>query len=60
MREKPEPKRGDGQILELPGISAYVYATAAGIFEPFQANGTKVSAGEPAGPIHSTLSIIHI
>lgn len=49
VREKPEPRRGDGQILELPGISAYVYATADGIFEPFHANGSKVSAGEPTG-----------
>lgn len=54
VREKPEPRRGHGQILELPGISAYVYATADGIFEPFHANGTKVSAGEPAGRIHCT------
>jgi predicted deacylase len=54
VREKPEPRRGEGQILELPGISAYVYATADGIFEPFHANGTKVSAGEPAGRIHCT------
>jgi predicted deacylase len=53
-RDKPEPKRGDGQILELPGTSAYVYASADGIFEPFHANGETVSAGQPAGRIHCT------
>lgn len=53
-RYEPQAERGGGQILELPGASAYVYATADGIFEPFHANGTKVSAGEPAGRIHCT------
>ena len=53
-RDKPEPRRGDGQVLELPGTAAYVYATADGIFEPFHANGEKVSAGQPAGKIHCT------
>lgn len=53
-RETPEPRRGEGQILELPGSSAFVYATVEGVFEPFHANGTKVSAGQPAGRIHCT------
>jgi predicted deacylase len=53
-RDKPEPRRGDGQVLELPGTAAYVYATADGVFEPFHANGAKVSAGQPAGRIHCT------
>jgi predicted deacylase len=52
--DKSETKRGDGQVLELPGTSAYVYATTDGIFEPFHANGARVSAGEPAGRIHCT------
>ncbi|MFL5198812.1 MAG: succinylglutamate desuccinylase/aspartoacylase family protein, partial [Microvirga sp.] len=48
------PRRPDGQVLELPGTSAYVFATADGIFEPFHENGAKVSAGQPAGRIHFT------
>jgi N2-acetyl-L-2,4-diaminobutanoate deacetylase len=47
-------RRPDGQVLELPGTSAYVFATADGIFEPFHENGAKVSAGQPAGRIHFT------
>ncbi|KAB0268613.1 succinylglutamate desuccinylase/aspartoacylase family protein [Microvirga brassicacearum] len=46
--------RGDSQILELPGTSAYVFASADGVFEPFHANGATVSAGQPAGRIHCT------
>jgi predicted deacylase len=45
---------GDGRILELPGSSAYVFATMDGIFEPFHDNGREVRAGEPAGRIHCT------
>ena len=48
------PRRGDGRILELPGTSAYVYATMDGVFEPFHANGHDVHAGEAAGRIHCT------
>jgi predicted deacylase len=47
-------RRADGQILELPGTSAYVFATVDGIFEPFHPNGAVVSAGQPAGRIHCT------
>jgi hypothetical protein len=39
-------------ILELPGSKAYVFATMDGVFEPFHANGTTVSVGQPAGRIH--------
>ena len=53
-RDAPEPRCGDGVVLELPGTAAYVYASADGIFEPFHANGQKVSAGQPAGRIHCT------
>jgi predicted deacylase len=52
--EDASPRRGDGRILELAGPSAYVFATADGIFEPFHAKGTEVRAGEPAGRIHCT------
>ncbi|HZT18326.1 MAG TPA: succinylglutamate desuccinylase/aspartoacylase family protein [Dongiaceae bacterium] len=49
-----EAPRGDGRLLELPGASAYVYATMDGIFEPFHPLGREVRAGEPAGCIHCT------
>ena len=49
---EPQPRRSDGRIIELPGSSAYVYATLDGVFEPFHANGREVHAGEPAGRIH--------
>jgi len=52
--DKGEPRRGDGQVLELPGARAYVFATIDGIFEPFHAHGRTVYAGEPAGRIHCT------
>jgi N-alpha-acetyl-L-2,4-diaminobutyrate deacetylase len=52
--DEAEAPRGDGQVLELPGSSAYVYATMDGVFEPFHAHGTEVRAGEPAGRIHCT------
>jgi predicted deacylase len=52
--DRAEPQRGDGRILELPGTSAFVYATMDGIFEPFHAKGRDVRAGEPAGRIHCT------
>ncbi len=35
-------------IYELPGSSAFVYATADGIFEPYHPNGAEVHTGEPA------------
>ncbi len=51
---KAPPRRADRMILELPGAAAYVFASAEGVFEPFHAHGTKISAGQPAGRIHST------
>lgn len=48
------PRRDNGRLLELPGTSAYVYATMDGVFEPFHANGQDVRAGEAAGRIHCT------
>lgn len=46
------PRRSDGVILELPGATAYVFATIEGVFEPFHENGAEVRAGQPAGKIH--------
>lgn len=39
-------------VLRIPGQAGYVFATCAGVFEPFHAMGTMVRAGEPAGRIH--------
>lgn len=52
--DKPRRQREGRRILELPGTSAFVYATSDGIFEPFHANGTSVSEGQPAGKLHYT------
>jgi N-alpha-acetyl-L-2,4-diaminobutyrate deacetylase len=52
--EDAEPRRGDGAVLELPGTSAFVFATMDGVFEPLHRNGTPVRAGERAGRIHCT------
>ena len=41
-------------LFQLPGSSAFVYATGDGIFEPFHPNGQSVRVGEPAGRIHYT------
>lgn len=49
--EQPAPS-ASRPILELRGPPAYVYASADGVFEPFHANGERVSAGQPAGRIH--------
>ncbi|MFM9842296.1 MAG: succinylglutamate desuccinylase/aspartoacylase family protein [Dongiaceae bacterium] len=46
--------RDDAPLFELPGIRAFVYATADGIFEPYHLNGDKVRAGDAAGRIHCT------
>ena len=40
-------------ILRIPGHDGYVLATTDGVFEPFHALGTPVSAGEAAGRIHN-------
>lgn len=52
--DEPRGPTPAAEVLELPGASAYVYATADGVFEPFHPNGTRVSAGQPAGRIHVT------
>lgn len=52
--EDASPRRGDGKVLELPGTTAYVFATMDGIFEPFHPNGESVREGQPAGRIHCT------
>ncbi|MHA1158482.1 MAG: succinylglutamate desuccinylase/aspartoacylase family protein [Alphaproteobacteria bacterium] len=40
-------------LLELPGQSAFVYATSEGVFEPCHGHGDQVRAGEVAGRIHT-------
>src|SRR5690606_19610913 len=48
----PQASRPERPVLELAGPPAYVYAPVEGVFEPFHANGTQVSAGQPAGRVH--------
>jgi N-alpha-acetyl-L-2,4-diaminobutyrate deacetylase len=50
----PTKSREHARLFELPGSSAFVYATADGIFEPYHLNGQDVRAGEAAGRIHCT------
>jgi N-alpha-acetyl-L-2,4-diaminobutyrate deacetylase len=52
--EAPKGPPPEDALFELPGTSAYVFATIEGIFEPFHRNGREVRAGEPAGRIHCT------
>jgi len=46
------PKSRPEMILRIPGPEGFVLATTDGVFEPFHALGTQVSAGQPAGRIH--------
>lgn len=46
------PARPDA-ILRIPGHDGYVFATTAGVFEPFHALGEHVEAGQEAGRIHN-------
>jgi len=48
----PAPTGQPEAILRIPGPEGFVLATTDGVFEPFHALGTKVSAGQPAGRIH--------
>jgi N2-acetyl-L-2,4-diaminobutanoate deacetylase len=50
--KEPLQRNHDATLLELPGPSAYVFATTDGIFEPFHEHGREVRSGEPAGRIH--------
>jgi predicted deacylase len=52
-RKHQSVENRDTPTFELKGTSAYVYASAEGIFEPFHLLGTRVSAGQPAGQIHA-------
>lgn len=46
-------------LLKLAGPSAFVYAGANGVFEPFHELGTHVRRGEAAGRIHSLWDLDH-
>lgn len=41
------------RFVQIADQSFYVYAPVAGIFEPLQDLGAEVSAGQPAGRLHS-------
>ena len=40
------------RLVRVAGPDAYVYAPAAGVFEPFHEKGAAVEAGQPAGLVH--------
>jgi len=42
-------------ILRIPGHDGYVFATSAGVFEPFHALGAEVESGQEAGRIHNLI-----
>ncbi len=50
-----ERTEGERRLLEIPGSRGYVYASAAGVFEPLRANGEEVRAGMPVGRVHNLL-----
>ena len=52
--EATKAQPSEDALFELPGTSAYVFASIEGIFEPFHRNTREVRAGEPAGRIHCT------
>ena len=52
-KDAATPRQADTDVLELPGANAYVFASIDGIFEPFHEKGRAVTAGEPAGRIHT-------
>ena len=57
--ESRAARAATGNILELPGANAYVYATDDGIFEPFHALGATVHLGQAAGRIHTPWDPAH-
>lgn len=52
----PDPGKstGGGDLLELRGPQAYVFAPVDGVFEPFHSNGEEVHEGQAAGRVHRT------
>lgn len=40
------------RVVRVPGTAGYVYAPAAGVFEPFHDKDDLVEAGAPAGLVH--------
>lgn len=54
LKRKTRPAAPDDErpLYEIAGTQAYVMATQAGVFEPYQALGETVHAGQLAGRIH--------
>ncbi|MCO6390824.1 succinylglutamate desuccinylase [Aliihoeflea aestuarii] len=50
--ENKSAVREDRTLFEVAGSQSYVLASGDGVFEPFHANGTEISAGQPAGRVH--------
>lgn len=50
-----EEQSSPGRIMEIPGPKGYVFADAAGVFEPACSKKDQVKAGMLAGRIHNLL-----
>ncbi len=48
----PQPAGQQSRTVRVPGAAGYVYAPAAGVFEPFHEKGAAVEQGEEAGLVH--------
>ncbi len=48
----PQSTVGQRRVVRVPDAAGYVYAPAAGVFEPFHEKDTAVTQGEPAGRVH--------
>ena len=48
----PHPEGQQRRVVRVPGAKGYVYAPAAGVFEPFHEKDAVVEQGEAAGLVH--------
>lgn len=52
VAERDSVPKAQPDLKRIPGSAGYVYAPAAGVFEPLHRRGDKVEAGETAGFVH--------
>ena len=52
MEPAPGATRSESRVVQVPGAAGYVYAPAAGVFEPFDEKGATVEEGAQAGVVH--------
>ncbi len=50
--ETTPPTASRSRVVRVPGADGYVYAPAAGVFEPLHDKGAAVEEGTPAGLVH--------